>query len=132
MDQQIKKLFRDEIAAEGAKRFGLRSEELSFIGGFQNFIYSYRREGCKYILRFTPSTLRTPEGLEAELEWIRYLAENGMSVSEPIPSAQGIDVETVPGETSIFTRPPSSTRRAAKSVTQNVSVIPGFMSNAAV
>lgn len=102
MDPQIKKLFRDEIAAEGAARFGVRPENLSLIGGFQNFIYSYTREGCKYILRFTPSTLRTPEGLEAELEWIRYLAENGMSVSEPIPSVHGIDVERVPGETIIF------------------------------
>ncbi|KRE38752.1 phosphotransferase enzyme family protein [Paenibacillus sp. Soil522] len=98
MDPQIKLLFLDEHAIEGAARFGVRQEELSFIGGFQNFIYSYTREGCKYILRFTPSTLRTQEGLEAELEWIRYLAENGMSVSEPIPSAQGRDVECVSGK----------------------------------
>jgi len=98
MDPQIKLLFLDEHATEGAARFGFSQEELSFIGGFQNFIYSYTREGYKYILRFTPSTLRTQEGLEAELEWIRYLAENGMSVSEPIPSAQGIDVERVIGK----------------------------------
>lgn len=85
MDPHIKLLFLDEHATEGAARFGLSLEELSFIGGFQNFVYSYNREGCKYILRFTPSTLRAQKGLEAELEWIRYLAENGMSVSEPIP-----------------------------------------------
>ncbi|QOT12358.1 phosphotransferase [Paenibacillus sp. JNUCC32] len=98
MDPHIKLLFLDEHATEGAARFGLSLEELSFIGGFQNFVYSYNREGCKYILRFTPSTLRAQKGLEAELEWIRYLAENGMSVSEPIPSVQGIDVERVSGK----------------------------------
>ncbi|CAM4338483.1 phosphotransferase [Paenibacillus alkaliterrae] len=98
MDPQIKLLFLDEHAMEGAARFGVSQEELSFIGGFQNFIYSYTREECKYILRFTPSTLRMQEGLEAELEWIRYLAENGMSVSEPIPSVHGIDIERVPGK----------------------------------
>jgi Ser/Thr protein kinase RdoA (MazF antagonist) len=102
MDPQIKKMFRDEIAADGAARFGLRPEELIFVGGFQNFIYSYSREGCKYILRFTPSTLRNPEGLEAELEWIRYLARGGFSVSEPILSAQGKYVECVQGETIPF------------------------------
>lgn len=102
MDPNIKKLFRNEIAAEGAARFGLRPEELTFIGGFQNFVYLYTREGCKYILRFTPSTLRTQEGLEAELAWIRYLAENGMAVSESLPSAQGIAVERIPGETISF------------------------------
>ncbi|GAA0848766.1 phosphotransferase enzyme family protein [Paenibacillus glucanolyticus] len=95
---QIKPLFLDEHTIEGAARFGLSLKELSFIGGFQNFIYSYTCEGCKYIPRFTPSTLRTQKGLEAELEWIRYLAENGMSVSEPIPSDQGIDVECVSGK----------------------------------
>lgn len=98
MDPQIKLLFLEEHATEGAASFGLSQEELTFIGGFQNFIYSYTLEGFKYILRFTPSTLRTQEGLEAELEWIRYLAENGMSVSEPVPSAQGIDVERVLGK----------------------------------
>ncbi|MDF2652238.1 MAG: aminoglycoside phosphotransferase [Paenibacillus sp.] len=102
MDPNIKKLFRNEIAAEGAARFGLRPEELTFIGGFQNFVYLYTREGCKYILRFTPSTLRTQEGLEAELAWIQYLAENGMAVSESLPSAQGIAVERIPGETISF------------------------------
>ncbi|XEC94043.1 phosphotransferase enzyme family protein [Paenibacillus tarimensis] len=95
MDPQIKLLFLDEHATEGAARFGIGQGELSFIGGFQNFIYSYTREGSKYILRFTPNTVRTQEGLEAELEWIRYLKENGMSVSEPVPSAQGIYVERV-------------------------------------
>jgi Ser/Thr protein kinase RdoA (MazF antagonist) len=98
MDPQIKLLFLEEHATEGAARFGLSREELSFIGGFQNFIYSYTREGCKFILRFTPSTLRTQEGIKAELEWIRYLAENGMSVSEPVPSVQGIDIERVSGK----------------------------------
>lgn len=98
MDPQIKLMFLDSHATEGAARFGLSQEELSFIGGFQNFIYSYTREGCKYIIRFTPSNLRTHEGLEAELEWIRYLAESGMSVSEPVPSAKGIDVERVSGK----------------------------------
>ncbi|WP_409345194.1 hypothetical protein [Paenibacillus sp. MBLB4367] len=102
MDPQIKKLFGDKSTAEGAARFGLHTEELSFIGGFQNFIFSYTREGCKYIFRFTPSTLRSPAGLAAELEWIRYLAANGMSVSEPIPSANELDVESIPGETISF------------------------------
>lgn len=98
MDPQIKRLFLEEHATEGATSFGLSLEELTFIGGFQNFIYSYTHEGYKYILRFTPSTLRTQAGLKAELEWILYLAENGMSVSEPVPSAQGIYVERVLGK----------------------------------
>jgi len=98
MDPKIKPLFLDEHVKEGASRFGLKQEELSLIGGFQNFIFFYTIKGSKYILRFTPSTLRNQEGLEAELEWIRYLAVNGMSVSEPVPSTQGVYVERVLGD----------------------------------
>lgn len=102
MDPQIKRLFLDEHASEGAMRFGISQEELSFVGGFQNFIYSYTQEGSRYILRFTPSSLRTKDGIEAELEWVRYVARKGMSVSEPVPSARGLYVECVSGETIDF------------------------------
>ncbi|OMF90078.1 hypothetical protein BK147_24070 [Paenibacillus sp. FSL R7-0337] len=41
MDPHIKRMFLDEHAAEGARRFGISPKDLTFIGGFQNFIYSY-------------------------------------------------------------------------------------------
>lgn len=52
MDPQIKLMFLNEHAAEGAARFGVSPKELTFIGGFQNFIYSYMKGDSKYILRF--------------------------------------------------------------------------------
>lgn len=97
MDPKIKLMFLDEHALEGAARFGVSPDELTFIGGFQNFIYSYTHDGSKYILRFTPSTLRTSEGLAAEIEWIRYLSENGLSVSDPVSSIGGKDLERIDG-----------------------------------
>ncbi|MFD1177831.1 phosphotransferase enzyme family protein [Paenibacillus puldeungensis] len=98
MDPKIKSIFKDEYVKEGAARFGLNQAALSLIGGFQNFIFYYTVNGRKYILRFTPSSLRDQEGIEAEIEWIRYLAVNGMSVSEPVPSTQGVYVERVFGD----------------------------------
>lgn len=102
MDPQIKLMFLNEHAAEGAARFGVSPNELTFIGGFQNFIYSYINGDSKYILRFTPSTLRTWKGLAAEIEWIRYLSENGLPVSEPVSSIDGKDIERVQGNTIDF------------------------------
>ncbi|MDQ0914618.1 phosphotransferase enzyme family protein [Paenibacillus sp. V4I5] len=98
MDPKIKLMFLDDHAAEGSAQFGVNPKDLTFIGGFQNFIYSYNRDELKYILRFTPSTLRTSEGLEAEIEWIRYLSENGLSVSEPVSSVDGKDFERIQGK----------------------------------
>ncbi|MDQ0913897.1 phosphotransferase enzyme family protein [Paenibacillus sp. V4I5] len=97
MDPKIKSMFLDEHTVEGAARFGVSSKELTFIGGFQNFIYSYNRDELKYILRFTPSTLRTWDGLAAEIEWIRYLSENGLSVSDSVYSVDGKDFERIQG-----------------------------------
>ncbi|WP_169089643.1 phosphotransferase enzyme family protein [Paenibacillus sp. PL91] len=97
MDPKIKSMFLDEHAIEGATLFGVSPKELTFIGGFQNFIYSYNRDELKYILRFTPSTLRTWDGLAAEIEWIRYLSENGLSVSNSISSVDGKDMERIQG-----------------------------------
>ncbi|MFB9328903.1 phosphotransferase enzyme family protein [Paenibacillus aurantiacus] len=102
MDPQTRSLFMDEHAAAGAARYGVRPEELTFVGGFQNFIYSYVRDEMKYILRFTPSTLRTPEGLAAELEWIRFLSRHGMALSVPILSVHGQSVERIQGITVDF------------------------------
>ncbi|TYP74572.1 phosphotransferase enzyme family protein [Paenibacillus methanolicus] len=98
MDPRTKSSFRDEHAAEGARRYGVRPEELTFIGGFQNFIYAYHRDDAKYILRFTPGALRTEEGLEAELEWIRFLSRNGVSVSESVVSVAGLAFELILGD----------------------------------
>lgn len=97
MDQNIKLMFLDEHAIEGAARFGVSSKELTFLGGFQNFIYSYDRNDMKFILRFTASTHRTGEELAAEIEWIRYLSENGLAVSDSISSMNGNDFERIRG-----------------------------------
>ncbi|PWV99740.1 Ser/Thr protein kinase RdoA (MazF antagonist) [Paenibacillus cellulosilyticus] len=102
MDPKIKQLLLDEHVTAGAARFGVSFSELSFIGGFQNFIYTYIREGVKYILRFTPGTLRSPEGLAAEIDWVRYLADKGLSVANSISSAAGLDFERIEGESINF------------------------------
>ncbi|REE94616.1 Ser/Thr protein kinase RdoA (MazF antagonist) [Paenibacillus taihuensis] len=98
MDPTIKSMFQDEHAAEGAAHFGVSLRDLTFIGGFQNFIYSYTRDEQQYILRFTPSTLRSAEEVAAEIEWIRYLSDNGVSVTASVPSITGKDVEHIQGD----------------------------------
>lgn len=98
MDPKIKSMFLDEHVIEGAVLFGVNPKELTFIGGFQNFIYSYYRDELKYILRFTPSTLRTRDGLTAEIEWIHYLSNNGLSVSDSVSSVGGNDFERIQGD----------------------------------
>lgn len=97
MDPNIKQMLLKEHVIEGATRFGISAGELTFIGGFQNFIYSYIRGETKYILRFTPGSLRTKYAITAELEWVHFLAQNGVKVSESVSSVHGNEVECIHG-----------------------------------
>lgn len=86
MDKRIQSIFNDHIVNIACKKYGINIDKLTFIGGFQNFVYEYQQNNNYYILRFTHSSLRSKELLGAELEWILYLSDNGVSVSRPIYS----------------------------------------------
>ncbi|WP_282937000.1 phosphotransferase [Paenibacillus sp. RC67] len=103
MEQEIKALFNEQIIKTGAVQFGVEMENLTFIGAWQNFIYEYEKDEACYILRFTPSSHRSKDQITGELDWILYLAKNGISVSKPIRSTQGKYTELIYGEDTYFT-----------------------------
>ncbi|WP_422657579.1 phosphotransferase enzyme family protein [Paenibacillus sp. EC2-1] len=102
MEQQIKELMNDKVLENAASSFGLNFSELKYIGGFQNFVYEYDRNGQQYILRITHSSHRNSDGVRGELEWIDYLHQNGVSVSKPVPSKYDRQVEVIELENSSF------------------------------
>lgn len=102
MQSRIKSLFNDYIVDEACKKYKIEVETLQFIGGFQNFVYEYKQNNKEFILRFTHSSLRSKELVEAELEWILYLSDKGVSVSKPLPSTEGSLLETVDIGSSYF------------------------------
>lgn len=103
MENAIKEIFNDELLAIIATKYGIDSKELIYIGGFQNFVYEYQLGGMSFILRFTPSTHRSVNTVKAELEWILYLARNGVSVSIPIYSINGEMTEVIEAQGMYFT-----------------------------
>jgi Ser/Thr protein kinase RdoA (MazF antagonist) len=103
MENAIKEMFSNEILEDAMQRYGINSEDISFVGGFQNFVYEYRKNDKSYILRLTPSPHRTVDVVKAELDWILYLADEGMSVSRPICSMNGIMTEVINSADLYFT-----------------------------
>ncbi|GIN74134.1 hypothetical protein J14TS2_46090 [Bacillus sp. J14TS2] len=95
MDQKIIEAFTQEIQSIGAIRFGIEMSDLTHIGNWQNFIYEYSKNDQDYILRFTPNAHRSVNAVKGEIDWLLYLAKNGVSVSSPIPSTQGDYVEVI-------------------------------------
>lgn len=77
------------LLAAAADRYGISLEETHALGGSQNQIYAYEHEGNAYIVRFTPMNNRSEQQVLGELDWIRYLAYNGIAASAPVLSRGG-------------------------------------------
>lgn len=102
MEQEIKNLMNDDVLNKASKCFALKSIDLSYVGGFQNFIFEYVKEGKSYILRLTHSSHRNESSVLGELEWVNYLHSNGVSVSKPVFSILGRLTEVVKSDDSFF------------------------------
>ncbi|RPI25146.1 MAG: hypothetical protein EHM70_20445, partial [Chloroflexota bacterium] len=96
MDKITRKLYNDRIYQEALARFGLASESVKKLGGFESFIYEFEREGGAYILRISHSLHHPPDRTRGEMDFLKYLSENGLAAPRPQPSLAGNLVEVIP------------------------------------
>ncbi|TDQ33711.1 phosphotransferase enzyme family protein [Aureibacillus halotolerans] len=90
--------FTDFVVSEAASRYGVQLKDLNLLGSHQNVVYGYSREGREYILRITHKSHRSQELIQGELDWISYLSMNGVLVSRPICSNNGLLIESLMNE----------------------------------
>ncbi|MCB9434698.1 MAG: phosphotransferase [Ardenticatenaceae bacterium] len=95
MKQEIRERLNDAILQEARARYGLEAGQLEALDGFESFIYTFERDGERYILRLGHSQRRSEALIRGEVDWINYLAENGTSVAWAVPSPQGNLVEPI-------------------------------------
>ncbi|MDP5272849.1 phosphotransferase enzyme family protein [Chengkuizengella axinellae] len=95
MEKRIVSLFNDHILMEAAEKFAIPYHTIKLIGKHQSFVFEYSLKGKPYILRITHESHRSVDMIMAELDWIIYLSENGVSVSKPIPSVHNQFVEVL-------------------------------------
>ena len=60
----------------------------------ENSVCEFHAHGSRFFLRVTTNAHRTREQLEAELDFVRFVASRGVPVCCPHPSPRGNDVET--------------------------------------
>lgn len=82
-----------EIAA---KRFSIDRGSLGNHGGFENVVYTGRRNGKEVFLRISHTDHRSIDVAESELHWVQDLAARGVPVSRPLPSVSGRLLEAIP------------------------------------
>jgi len=95
METRIRERFNDHILQEAIARYGIASQEVTLLDGFESFIYEFTRQGQPGILRIGHSLRRTPQLIQAEVDWINYLAQGGAGVAKALLSAHGNLVEAV-------------------------------------
>jgi len=76
-------------------RYGVTLEELTFVGGFENSVYSFSMKDQELFLRIGSLKHMTLELVQAEIEWVRYLVEKGVPAVRPTPSVADEYVECV-------------------------------------
>lgn len=93
------------ILSEAAKLFDLQISELRPLGGQEGMALEFQRADSQYILKITPKSKEDPtevKQLEEKLEFISYLAENGVQVAKPIPAPTGEWVKTFEDDDHIY------------------------------
>lgn len=95
MDPEIAKRFSDKILRETMDRFGIKPEKIELLDGFESFIYDFSRDDGDFILRIGHSLRRTKELIQAEVDWINYLAAGGASVAKAVLSKNNQLVEYI-------------------------------------
>lgn len=67
-----------------------------------NFIFQFQKQGQPYILRFNHAIERRLDHLKAEIDYLLYLAAQGIPIAKPIPSLNGHFIETLSTEDGEF------------------------------
>lgn len=97
MEKAVSSLMTQEILDDFLARFGL-TEEVKKLGDFENYVYETYKNGQPYIMRITHSSHRSREEVLSELDWMRYLNSEGLSVPEVFPSGNELLVEVIQAE----------------------------------
>jgi Ser/Thr protein kinase RdoA (MazF antagonist) len=96
------KLFTAESLDSAAACYAITGEQIAKVGGFENLVYSMKLNDRNVILRVTHDSHRTEEQVLAELNFVAYLAGQGVHVCRPLPSPSGRLLESIPGESGTF------------------------------
>ncbi|MCY8132102.1 phosphotransferase, partial [Bacillus spizizenii] len=97
MHKEIKNIFHeDQVLAEAAMKYGFSNSQVRFLADAENYVYECMKDNQSYILKITHTIRRSSDYIMGEMEWLRHLAEGGLSVAKSLPSLGGKDVEEVP------------------------------------
>lgn len=112
MEQNIRDALTDDIVIKAGELYNVPRKDIKALGGFENFVYEFKKDDAMFILRLVHSSHRTFNQVEAEMEFIDYLSKNGASVSTVVHSIHDHIIEKIEDalggffSASVFTKAP--------------------------
>jgi Ser/Thr protein kinase RdoA (MazF antagonist) len=95
MEKNITDRYSEDILIQSLEKFSISQEDVEALGGFESYIFRVTRGEEEGIIRIAHDLRRTPDQIRGELDWINYLANNGVGVTRPWKSDQGEWVELI-------------------------------------
>ncbi|WP_079508225.1 phosphotransferase enzyme family protein [Mesobacillus jeotgali] len=97
MEKAVESLMGEKLLNDFLERYGLEPE-VKKLGDFENYVFEAYQKGHPYIMRITHSSHRIKDEILSELDWMRHLHSNGLSVPEVFQSKSGKLVEEAAAE----------------------------------
>ncbi len=93
-----------KVLNESMKLFGFQANKtnINILGNSANIIYEIEQNGRYYIIRITQKSDTYLPSYEGEIDWINFLADNGVNVSKAISSVSNKFVESTNVDNSCF------------------------------
>ena len=92
----------DNLLTFAAENYDFDKSTLNFISDSTNKIYSFEKNGKDYILRFSERPKEQITETQAEMDWLYYLAENGVNVSLPLATKNKELVTSMESEDKVY------------------------------
>ena len=103
MEPAIRSQFSSEILDEALSRYGIEPASVRELAGFESFVYECTHGGQDRILRISHSLHRNAEAIAGELDWIGYLAANGVRACPAVASRSDNLLEVLGDGSEYFT-----------------------------
>lgn len=90
------------VLKEVVDKFGGNYSTLKLLGGFNDSVYEVKVNNESFIIKFFLPSQTNKSLIRGELNWINYLAENGMNVAKPVFSLQDNLIEEVKENNTLY------------------------------
>jgi len=84
MEGRIRDRYSQSILDQAREAFGIDPGDIEELGGFESYIYQFKRGEEEGILRIAHSIRRIPDQIRGELDFIHHLKSGGASVAGPL------------------------------------------------